>query len=714
MNVVQINNPVVQINTQIERVRGKRQSSINLVEEKLARLASFQTQVNYLESERFQLLHRYPQFAQLLAPLEQSNLSPLNQQIERELKAWQDLLKRCSRSTINFGVAGAARQGKSTFLQRITGLGDGELPTSNGLPCTSVQSNIYHDQVRNCAIVKCFSESEFLDEIIRPYYHKLGFSVPVNLDEFGRFPLPPRPLNPLNPSESEALYNHLSNYYTHLSSYRQLLKPDALSFEIERDDIARYVSQQYNHLSQPVNFEHLAVSEVDIYCKFPNNQVANIGFVDTIGLGDTRLGDTERLMSAVGQEVDFIILIRRAQSCGDLWSNRDIELYDRSNQALLNKLPLAQCSAMVFNLDDVNQNSTKLLKDTMSDKGIEVSQTLEINCNDSQATSKVLQQLLTYLANNIEALDRQYMKECERSYQALQTTIQQEIERIQGLLAQFQSSEEQFIRLCEPKIDELYSKVENLRRQSQSTSSTPDAHLQSQINSAIQKCQAIPIADLSQLSTITDTDGCEAALRKGIEILRPQLLGQFHGLDVSLNQSLGQQKDKLATMLAEWCLNKLSDEQGIELLAEMAGNLPTSLTNLQLGFKFLTDFEIQYRGLIQSEIYKGINLPLPADKDKPIQFQLGSDLASIQAELEARRTAALENCRESLEDLSQSLHEASISMLEEWAAHITQADGVRKEWRIFLSKYRDEIWEDLQVVGAIGQWLERLAKLAQG
>ena len=128
----------------------------------------------------------------------------------------------------------------------------------------------------------------------------------------------------------------------------------------------------------------------------------------------------------------------------------------------------------------------------------------------------------------------------------------------------------------------------------------------------------------------------------------------------------------------------------------------------------MTDFEIQYRGLIQSEIYKGINLPLPADKDKPIQFQLGSDLASIQTELEARRTAALENCRESLEDLSQSLHEASISMLEEWAAHITQADGVRKEWRIFLSKYRDEIWEDLQVVGAIGQWLERLAKLAQG
>jgi hypothetical protein len=708
MRTVQTNHP---INIHIERVRAKRQSSINYCQTKLDCLFDFKNKITYLESERLQLLQQSSQFAQLLIPLEQCTLDRLNQQIDLEIKAWQDLLKRCSRETINFGVAGAARQGKSTFLQRITGLSDGELPTSNGLPCTSVQSNIYHHEEKNCAIVKCFSETSFLDKIIRPYYHKLGFASPANLDEFARLSLPPRPINSPNPSESDALYSHLENYHAPLKYYRHLLKPEADSFEIEREDIARYVSQQYNHLSQPVNFEHLAVSEVDIYCKFPNNQVQNIGFVDTIGLGDTRLGDTERLMNAVGQEVDFIILIRRASPDGDMWKKSDIELYDRANQALLNKLPLAKCSAMVFNLDGNNQDNTNLLKNTMLSKGLAVSQTLEINCDDFQATSQVLQQLLTYLADNIAEFDRLYMSECECSYQALMTTVDSEIERIVGVLAQFQSSDEQFIRLCEPKIEELYTKVENLRH-TQSTSTTLNPHFQAQIDLAIQKCQAIPVATLSELSTIRDVYAVDLALRKGIEILRPKLLEQFHTLDVSLNQSLAQQKNEIATMLAEWCLSNFSVEQGVELLAETTANLPLSLTNLQLGFKFLTEFEIQYRGLIQSEIYKSIDIALPADKRNPIYSQSGNyDLPSIQAELEARRTAALENCRESLENLSQSLHEASISMLEEWVAHITQADEVRNEWRIFLNKYRDDIWEDLQVVTAVGNWLEELTQL---
>ena len=43
---------------------------------------------------------------------------------------------RFSRKTINIGVSGRARVGKSTLLQSISGLSDEQIPTGSGLPVT--------------------------------------------------------------------------------------------------------------------------------------------------------------------------------------------------------------------------------------------------------------------------------------------------------------------------------------------------------------------------------------------------------------------------------------------------------------------------------------------------------------------------------------------------------------------------------------------------
>jgi hypothetical protein len=54
------------------------------------------------------------------------------------------LKNRFSRDTLNIGVIGRARQGKSRLLQSLTGLSAAEIPDGDRQHCTGVRSTIHH------------------------------------------------------------------------------------------------------------------------------------------------------------------------------------------------------------------------------------------------------------------------------------------------------------------------------------------------------------------------------------------------------------------------------------------------------------------------------------------------------------------------------------------------------------------------------------------
>ena len=68
------------------------------------------------------------------------------------------------------------RQGKSTFLQSLSGLTDDEIPACKGGACTAVRSKIYHHDGETRATVTLHSEDSFLKEVIAPYYKDLNLS----------------------------------------------------------------------------------------------------------------------------------------------------------------------------------------------------------------------------------------------------------------------------------------------------------------------------------------------------------------------------------------------------------------------------------------------------------------------------------------------------------------------------------------------------------
>ncbi|NEP89337.1 MAG: hypothetical protein F6K18_22245 [Okeania sp. SIO2C2] len=151
---------------------------------------------------------------------------------------------------------GLARQGKSTFLQNVAGLTDEEdqeiIPSSDRLPCTTVQSNIYHHEGDACAKVFFHSESSFIQEIITPYYRELGFeNIPKNFHEFTNLPFPPQPINPQHPAKAESIYKHLrQDYYVHLNKYSDLLQSEKRFLKVPKREIRKSVSQSYDASSQ--------------------------------------------------------------------------------------------------------------------------------------------------------------------------------------------------------------------------------------------------------------------------------------------------------------------------------------------------------------------------------------------------------------------------------------------------------------------------------
>ena len=88
--------------------------------------------------------------------------------------------KRFNKETINIGVAGKARQGKSTLLQKISGLSNQEIPTSDELPCTGTKSKIFHTEENPHAKVEFYAKEEFLKEILHPYFDKLNLPKPFS------------------------------------------------------------------------------------------------------------------------------------------------------------------------------------------------------------------------------------------------------------------------------------------------------------------------------------------------------------------------------------------------------------------------------------------------------------------------------------------------------------------------------------------------------
>lgn len=701
---------------QIARIIQKRSPLAEKIETVETNLKALSTALRQLEKQRDQLLERVDDLG-TIGRLKEIDCSTIQRSIDTELASLNGLKSRFSRKTLNIGVVGRARQGKSRLLQSLTGLSTVEIPDGDDQHCTGVRSNVHHNSEIEEAYAEVWfhTERSFLDEVIAPYYEQLRLgSRPRSIQEFADYELPELPKDLAEKGQAAAKYDHLRRYHENLHKYRDALSEPSPR-RIARHEIREYVAQDTVDRRR-IYFNYLAVREVKIVCSFPNTDVGQIALVDMPGLGDTGVGDEERLIKTLGQDIDLVLFVRMPKSTGDFWAKEDVELYDMANSSLID-LPIKDWSFMVLNHlsgSSDNWRNCESLAATISEKHINVQDTIIANCADSEAVqTEILDRVLQYLGQRIEVLDRQYASACQDRLIQLQRSVSAELDKAKEAWRQASKDDwfPKFIQLFGKFWNDLTRELEKLTASMIAERDTDDQNFKSAVDLAISTCRSEPgIPDIDTIQQKCYAAGAYmTAYAECLHEVRTHLSKQFLSLDIALKESLEEAKSRVVEVLkTDGKLEKIAEGDGSEFLQQLAEKIPENLAGLRLGFQTLATFDLQYRGLVQHRIRRHLDVLTPnrttyrldtgiIDKWMDIRtrkIHTSSPAEKIASNLSKAQAEAVNSCEKELKTLLKEPSQAGFAIVEEFVDRVLRAEGVRTEWQIFLQEVASDVWID--------------------
>ncbi|MDR3109245.1 MAG: GTPase domain-containing protein [Planctomycetaceae bacterium] len=322
----------------------------------------------------------------------------LDEKIPQSIRELAQLQRRFSRPTLNIGVAGNARQGKSTFLQALTGLTSDEIPSAAEGHCTGAPSVIVN-HTETYADIEFFTDGEFLREVILPFYSILGLSPqPVSFHSFANSPLP-QPSKQLNATEEE-LYKKLNDRQARSKEYQNLLNQSPK--RINKEQIREYIAQQDNNGNLLASW--IAVKMATIYCPFKVQDAGRISVCDTPGLGDFVCGAEDNLVHNIANNIDAALMLKRVPN-GGIVAPTDTQLYDLIPKAIPELSPKDWSHFIINRKDTDTDDSVKYFEKQLSESTIKVRRTITLNAVKQEDVLANFNTILEDIAGNQRNLD---------------------------------------------------------------------------------------------------------------------------------------------------------------------------------------------------------------------------------------------------------------------------------------------------------------------
>lgn len=656
--------------------------------------------LNEIGSQRRTLLKRIDD-PKIQGRLNDIDLLTIQLKINEELEALAKLKIRFSRDTLNIGVVGRARQGKSRLLQSLSGLTTAEIPDGDRQHCTGVRSTIRHNpSVDTHGEVSFYSEQSFLKEVISPYYEKLHLGAkPNTLTEFTTTPLPSMPIDLPGYAAPGAMYEHLIRYHVNSHKYANLLNSPPL--RISKQQIREYVAQDDAN-GERIFFNYLAVKEVKIICTFPNSDVGQIALVDMPGLGDTGIGDEERLMKTLGEEIDAVLFVRMPKSSGDYWADVDVKLYDTARDSLPD-LALNLWSFMILNHTNSesnngdNANNCQDLANEIYQKKIDVVDCMIANCaNVEEANTQILDRVLNYLAAKINILDQEYAKSCQQRLFQLQRVVNAELEKARQAIVQAAPSQNEkvvFKRLYKSLKKDITKGLLQLLKEFKKNQLDEENFFKPQVEKAIQACKEdTGIPSLEEIEDRHDLTGSwKITYDEFLHKLRTNLTRNFGTMDTGLKQAVDDAKNRVVEVLInKGNLGGLTATRGPELLKAVAEKIADEYTHLKKAFQELWKFELAYKVNFHYRIRQHLNDLTPDDtslrlSQSPTEQELLDCLIQVHSD-------TLYKCKEALEIMYAEPRQAAFAAVEEFVDQVIRAEEAEDEWEFFLEEMRSQIW----------------------
>jgi len=346
-----------------------------------------------------------------------SAIQILSEECKRHIKRLADhtedlkvLKSRFQRKTLNIGIIGNAGQGKSTFIQRLTGLTDEEIPTVAGANhCTGAPSIIQNSENPGDtprAKVTFYTEGEFVEMVLKPFYRQLRLgSGPERIRNFSEFVTEfPSLTEPdfTGDTTGKALFDELCQLHGSLSSYRPLLGSGEL--DIEKNRFREFIAK-INIDGNPV-YNWVAVKNVKITCPFTVSDVGRVSICDTPGMGDFYSESDQMLAKNIGENIDAVVMMKKTSA--RIFTG-DTNLYDLIFEAIP-ELDSKNWSYCILNKD----NTADISRFEEAFKGRHIvtrCNPIPIDCRDAGEVSDAFDQIITGIADSQKDLDNTLYKE---------------------------------------------------------------------------------------------------------------------------------------------------------------------------------------------------------------------------------------------------------------------------------------------------------------
>lgn len=640
--------------------------------------------------------------------------SPVQEAVQVQLEVLEKLKARFSRNTLNIGVIGRARQGKSRLLQSLSGLSSSEIPDGELGACTGVRSTVTHNPDDSYAEVYFYTEDEFLRTVLVPYYSELELgSAPTSVDQFASSILPPLPQQLVNQVTAGAKYGHLKKYREQIREYRPLLRVPSPQ-KIALSEVRNYVAQQTED-GQDI-YNHRAVREVKIYCPFPYAEdVEQVAFIDMPGLGDTGMGDEERLIKALGEDIDVALLVRKPVTGGDLWSDFDTDLYDKAQHALQDLLPLHQWAFLVLNhtraesgrsdnLKNCRDLESKLNTTFMVVPGRKAFvESIIVDCSDPEEVNQsILEPILSYLLDNINKLDRQYAAACMDGLAQLRRAIADELQKAQDAFGPTSASIVDFT-MFQDRFEQVWTHLtnglESLVAEQRKKSAIQNPVFVEYFNKRFEICKND--SGIPTIARIRERRNREGAYMNvyntALHEIRTRLTYHFINLDDALKLSMNEVKDAVAQVfLEQGKLASISSARGHAFFQEMTELIQPDLRHLRHVFYVFAKYELSYRGFFQQRIRARLELLVPDRTPiRPnIQPNMSDDVAATEVHNALKKVYA-DTLNALYQELAKYLTEpsgAAFVIMEEFVDQAIRAENAQTDWSRFYRKEQERIW----------------------
>ncbi|MGV3557818.1 hypothetical protein [Larkinella arboricola] len=714
---------------QINSIIGKRQALAKKLNNIRQQLTSLNAAIDVMEQRREEIFNSTNNETVRFRLLS-IELDRLRQSIISEEQNITRYHSRFARKTLNIGVVGLARQGKSRLLHSLSGLDSNAIPAGPFGHCTGARSTIVHNPALDPrGEIYFYTKDDFVRNVIAPYYSELLDSSPppATLDEFESRPLPTLPIEKQQSVSARVKYAQLELYKNHLADYKPLLSQTSPKY-VPIDTVREYIAQD-DSAGQRVFFNYLAVREARVICTFPHENVGDIAFIDMPGLGDTGLVAENWLLSALSNDVDIVLFVKKPSGLGEVWKPQEIDLYD-TTRGVFPELPLEMWSFLVMNhvrSSSPNEDNLRNCERLLGEKSeqLKFAGSVIADCSSpDEVKERVLQNVLDYLTQNIERIDHLYVNSLYDRLRGVQSQVKAEMQKAKEALGTVSESTpfnfNSFNRLFRDVIKRVYSGFEQLIKELRDQREIPDASFQEYVSRAQENAYAD--SGIPSIEQIEDTrnllGGYKSACEYYLNYNRTHLTQHFESLEEGLSRSVESVKVQLAEVLRnayQGRLNHLSSNIGTSFLRDVTTQLGDQYPALHPAFEMLIDFKLSYQGFFYYRLRRHLDYLTP--DTGMAELSVKPTAKEIQDLLIAMHKIVLENLKDELLYWPIEINHAIFAMIEQFVDKVLRSENALDEWQSFYIENRAKVWpENFQELsvnnGLRWQWLEITERLS--